>query len=163
MSIAAETGIGRSSFPGLDQILNTMISLTRLSSLQRVIVAGDDSTPLYLAPKRLGFVRVTTPAICRISKAQHGVGLVASQTAGAEAILDQLSPFLASNAAIALRVGARDNSFKIRTKLQNLGQQPGRLEIRAEPARLHTSRRAFAHRRVGRAGKGDTCANCRRT
>jgi hypothetical protein len=121
MTTAADSDIGQSSFPGLDQILDTMISLTRLASVQRVIVAGDDSMSLYLALRRLGFVRVTTPTICRIPKAQHGVGLVISRNTGVEAILDQLSPFLATNAAIALLVGARDSSFKIRTKLQNLG------------------------------------------
>ena len=121
MTTAAEAGTGQSSLAGLDQILDTMISLTRLASLQRVIVAGDDSMALYLALRRLGFLRATTPAICRIPKAQHGVGLATSRNAGAEAILDQLSPFLATNAAIALLVGSRDNNFKIRTKLQNLG------------------------------------------
>jgi hypothetical protein len=121
MITVTEGSIGPSSLPGLDQILDTMISLTRLASLQRVIVAGDDSMALYLALRRLGFPRATTPAICRIPKAQHAVGLVASRIAGAESLLDQLSPFLATNAAIALLIGARDNSFKIRTKLQNLG------------------------------------------
>ena len=110
-----------SSLPGLDQILDTMISLTRLASLQRVIVTGDDSMALYLALRRLGFVRATTPAICRIPRAQHGVGLVIGRNVGVETILDQLSPFLATNATIALLVGTRDNSFKIRTKLQTLG------------------------------------------
>jgi hypothetical protein len=121
MTTAADSGIGQSSLPGLDQILDTMISLTRLASVQRVIVAGDDSMALYLALRRLGFPRVTTPTICRIPKAQHAVGLVISRNAGVEAILDQLSPFLAINAAVALLVGVRDNSSKIRTKLRNLG------------------------------------------
>jgi hypothetical protein len=98
-----------------------MISLTRLASLQRVIVAGDDSMALYLALRRLGFPRVTTPTICRLPRAQHGVGLAINRNAGVEAILDQLSPLLATNAAIALLVGVRDSSIKIRTKLQNLG------------------------------------------
>ena len=121
MITAAEAVTGQSSLPGLDQILDTMIALTRLASPQRVIVAGDDNMAFYLALRRLGFVRATTPAICRIPKVQHAVGLVASRMAGAETTLDQLSPFLATNAAIALLVGARDNSCKIRTKLQHLG------------------------------------------
>ena len=121
MTTATERSTGPSSLPGLDQILDTMISLTRLAPLQRVIVAGGDSMALYLALRRLGFVRAATPTICRIPKAQHGVGLVISRNAGVEAILDQLPPFLATNAAIALLVGVRDSSIKIRTKLQNLG------------------------------------------
>jgi hypothetical protein len=119
MTAAGE--FGQSSLSGLDQILDTMVSLTRLSSQQRVIVAGDDGMALYLSLRRLGFLRATTPAICRIPKAQHGVGLVANRIAGAESILDQLSPFLATNAAIALLVGVRDNSSRIRTRLQDLG------------------------------------------
>jgi hypothetical protein len=109
--------------PALEQILDTMISLTRLSSVQRVIVAGDDSMDLYLALRRLGFVRATTPAICRVPKAQHSIGLVASRNSGAgvECLLDGLSSFLAANASIALLLGVRDNSLKIRTKLQKLG------------------------------------------
>src|SRR5215471_7794470 len=81
----------------LQQVLDTMISLTRPSAIQRVIVAGDDSLELYLALRRLGFIRATTPAICRVPKAQHGVGLISSRNsgAGAESILDRLSPFLA--------------------------------------------------------------------
>ena len=107
----------------LQQVLDTMISLTRLSAIQRVIVADDDSLELYLALRRLGFIRVTTPAICRVPKAQHAVGLISSRNSGAgvESILDRLSPFLAANASIALLVGMQDNSFKIRTKLQTLG------------------------------------------
>lgn len=121
MTPAAEGSGVQPSLPAIGQILDTMISLTRLAPLQRVIVAGQDSMALYLALKRLGFVRATTPAICRMPKAQHAVGLVASRSAGAEAILDQLSPFLATNASVALLIGSHDNSLKIRTKLQNLG------------------------------------------
>ena len=107
----------------LQQVLDTMISLTRPSAIQRVIVAGDDSLELYLALRRLGFIRATTPAICRVPKAQHGVGLISSRNsgAGAESMLDRLSPFLAANASIAVLVGTQDNSVKIRRKLQMLG------------------------------------------
>jgi len=107
----------------LQQVLDTMISLTRPSAIQRVIVAGDDSLELYLALRRLGFIRATTPAICRAPKAQHGVGLISSRNsgAGAESMLDRLSPFLAANVSIAVLVGTQDNSVKIRTKLQMLG------------------------------------------
>src|SRR5215470_17331822 len=91
----------------LQQILDTMISLTRLSAIQRVIVAGDDSLELYLALRRLGFIRATTPAICRAPKAQHGVGLISSRNSGAESMLDRLSPFLAANVSIAVLVGTQ--------------------------------------------------------
>jgi len=107
----------------LEQVLDTMISLTRLSPAQRVIVAGDDSLNLSVALWRLGFIRATTPTICRVPKAQHGIGLIANRNSGAgvESMLDRLSPFLAANASIALLIGVADTSSKIRAKLQKLG------------------------------------------
>ena len=88
--------------------LDTMISLTRLAAPHRVIAAGSDSMELYLALRRRGFVRVSTPAICRVARAQHAVGLVSGQSSdpgnsslGIESVLDQISPFLAANANLA--------------------------------------------------------------
>ena len=52
-----------------EQVVDTMIELTRLSNLHRAIVAGSDSLELYLALRRRGFIRVATTATCRISKA----------------------------------------------------------------------------------------------
>ena len=52
-----------------EQVIDTMIELTRLSSLRRTIVAGNGSLDLYLALRRRGFVRVATTATCRIPKA----------------------------------------------------------------------------------------------
>ena len=49
-----------------EQVVDTMIELTRLSNLHRAIVAGSDSLELYLALRRRGFVRVATTATCRI-------------------------------------------------------------------------------------------------
>ena len=47
-----------------EQVIDTMIELTRLSNLHRTIVAGSDSLEIYLALRRRGFVRVATTAIC---------------------------------------------------------------------------------------------------
>ncbi len=41
-----------------EQVVDTMIGLTRLSHLHRAIVAGSDSLELYLALRRRGFIRV---------------------------------------------------------------------------------------------------------
>ena len=108
--------------------LDTMISLTRLAAPHRVTAAGSDSMELYLALRRRGFVRVSTPAICRVARAQHAVGLVSGQSSdpgnsslGIESVLDQISPFLAANANLALLVGSPENGLKIRTKLEALG------------------------------------------
>ena len=59
-----------------EQVVDTMIGLTRLSRLHRAIVAGSDSLELYLALRRRGFIRVATTATCRTPKAQHAVGLI---------------------------------------------------------------------------------------
>ena len=67
------------SGPNREQVIDTMIELTRLSNLHRAIVAGSDSLELYLALRRRGFIRVATMATCRVPRGQHTVGLIAGQ------------------------------------------------------------------------------------
>jgi hypothetical protein len=62
-STIRESAVAESLTPAVDKTLDTMISLTRLGPLQRVLVAGDDSRELYLALRRRGFLRATTPAL----------------------------------------------------------------------------------------------------
>ena len=118
-----ESAVAESLTPAVDKTLDTMISLTRLGPLQRVLVAGDDNMELYLALRRRGFLRATTPALCRVPRAQHAIGFIAGESsrAGIESVLDQISQFLATNACLALLVGSRDNGLKIRAKLVKLG------------------------------------------
>jgi hypothetical protein len=108
-----------------EQIVDTMIELTRLSYLHRAIVAGSDSLELYLALRRRGFVRVATTATCRIRKRQHAIGLITGQNslADIEAALAQISQFLSASAAIAVLIDSRESGFclKIRAKLEQLG------------------------------------------
>ena len=108
-----------------EQIVDTMVGLTRLSNLHRVIIAGSDGLELYLALRRRGFVRVATTATCRIPKRQHAVGLIAGQNslAAVEAALSQISPFLSASAALAVLIDSRESDvcLKIRTLLQQMG------------------------------------------
>ena len=108
-----------------EQVIDTMIGLTRLSSLHRAIVAGHDSMELYLALRRRGFVRVATTATCRIPKQQHAVGLVTGQNslAAIEAALAQISQFLSRSAAIAVLIDSRESGvcLKVRTRLEQMG------------------------------------------
>jgi hypothetical protein len=108
-----------------EQVVDTMIDLTRLSSLHRAIVAGHDSMELYLALRRRGFVRVATTATCRIPKQQHAVGLVTGQNslAAIEAALAQISQFLSRSAAIAVLIDSRESGvcLKVRTRLEQMG------------------------------------------
>ena len=107
------------------QVLETMIELTRLSHLHRVIVAGGDDMELYLALRRRGFMRVATTATCRVPKAQHTVGLITGQNTlrAIEAALAQISPFLSTSAALAVLIDSRESAtcLKIRAKLEQVG------------------------------------------
>ena len=108
-----------------EQVVDTMIGLTRLSNLHRAIVAGSDSLELYLALRRRGFVRVATTATCRIARGQHAVGLITGQNSlhAIEAALAQISQFLGASAAIAVLIDSRESGFslKIRSRLEQMG------------------------------------------
>ena len=111
--------------PNREQVVDTMIGLTRLSNLHRAIVAGSDGLELYLALRRRGFIRVTTTATCRIPKQQHAVGLITGHNSPAaiEAALTRISQFLSASAAIAVLIDSRESGLclKIRTQLQRMG------------------------------------------
>ncbi len=108
-----------------EQVLDTMIDLTRLSNLQRAIVTGRDSLELYLALRQRGFLRVATTATCRVPRGQHAVGLIAGQDSlsAVEAALAQIVPFLGPNAAIAVLIDSRESGscLKIRARLEQMG------------------------------------------
>jgi hypothetical protein len=115
----------RHSVSNREQVIDTMIELTRLSSQLRAIVVGSDSLELYLALRRRGFARVSTAETCRIPKGQHAVGLITGQDslAAIEAALARISPFLCTSAAVAVLIDSRESGFclKIRSKLEQMG------------------------------------------
>jgi hypothetical protein len=96
-----------------EQVVDTMIELTRLSSQLRAIVAGSDSLEFYLALRRRGFARASTTETCRIPKGQHAVGLITGQNslAAIEVALTRISPFLCTSAAVAILVDSRESGF----------------------------------------------------
>jgi hypothetical protein len=108
-----------------EQVVDTMIGLTRLSNQHRAIVAGSDGLELCLALRRRGFVRVATIATCRALKGQHAVGLITGQNSlqAIEAALARMSPFLSASAAIAVLIDSRESGFclKIRSRLEQMG------------------------------------------
>jgi hypothetical protein len=108
-----------------EQVVDTMIELTRLSHLHRTIVAGSDGMEFYLALRRRGFLRAATTATCRIPKGQHAVGLITGQNSlrAIEAALAEISQFLSASAAIAVLIDSRESglSLKIRSKLEQMG------------------------------------------
>lgn len=108
-----------------EQVVDTMIGLTRLSNLHRTILAGSDSMGLYLALKRRGFIRVATPRTCRIARGQHAIGLVAGHEPSrtTENALAEISPFLSAKATVAVLIDSREggSSLGIRLRLQQMG------------------------------------------
>lgn len=108
-----------------EQVIDTMVGLTRLSTFHRAIAAGGDSMDLYLVLRRRGFIRVATPTTCRVPKGQHAVGLIMGQTTlrAIEAALAQISQYLSASATIAILIDSRESGFclKIRTRLERLG------------------------------------------
>ena len=111
--------------PDREQLIDTMIGLTRLSGLHRAILAGSGSMELYLALRRRGFTRVATAATCRIPRAQHAVGLIAGRNSvqAIEAALTEISPFLGASAAVAVLIDGRESgvSLRIRARLEQMG------------------------------------------
>jgi hypothetical protein len=106
-----------------EQIVDTMIGLTRLSSRHRAIIAGADSLELYLALRQRGFFHVATTVTCRL--AEHSVGLITGQNSlqALEATLVDISRFLRTSAAIAVLIDSRETGLglRIRAKLEQLG------------------------------------------
>ena len=107
-----------------EQVVDTMIGLTRLSSLHRVIVAGSGSMELHLALRQRGFIRVATAATCRIPRG-HTVGLIAGHNSlqAIEAALAEVSQFLGASAAVAVLIDCRESGagMRIRGKLEEMG------------------------------------------
>jgi hypothetical protein len=108
-----------------EQVVDTMIGLTRLTSLHRAIIAGSGRMEFYLALRRRGFIRVATTTTCRIPKGQHAVGLITGHNSlqAIEAALAEISHFLCASAAIAVLIDSRESgvSLKIRAKLEQMG------------------------------------------
>ena len=115
----------RPSTADRDQVVETMIALTHLSNLNRAIVAGQDSTELYLALRRRGFVRIGLPSTFRLRKATCAVGLITVQDklAEFETALAQVAPSLGATAAIAVLIRSSEGglALKIHAKLEQLG------------------------------------------
>jgi hypothetical protein len=105
------------------QVIDTMIRLTRLSYLQRAIIAGSGGMELYLGLRRRGFMRVATISTSRLPRRQHAIGLLADRSSAAlEKALTELAPFLSASATIALLIEADQSGsgLEVRAKLQQM-------------------------------------------
>jgi hypothetical protein len=113
------------SHSDLDQVVDTMVGLTRISHLHRVIVAGSNGLQLCGELRRRGFVLVGTPAMCRLSRGHHAVGLITGEDTlpGIISALEGISGFLSAHASIAILIGGHESGFgtKIRARLEKMG------------------------------------------
>ena len=70
-------GISSHFVSNREQVVDTMIELTRLSNLQRAILAGSDRMEMYLALRRRGLIsRRPARETSRMAKGEHAVGLI---------------------------------------------------------------------------------------
>ena len=108
------------------QVLDTMIALTRLTHLQRAIIAGGGGMELYLGLRQRGFMRVATASTSWLPRRQHAIALLADRNSvSLEKALTEISPFLSASATIALLIDADDSgsSLSVRAKLRQMGFQ----------------------------------------
>lgn len=108
------------------QVLDTMIALTRLSHIQRAVVAGGRGMELYLGLRRRGFMRVAPISTSWLPRRHHAIGLLADRNpASMERALTDISPFLCTNAMLAVLINScgHGSSLGVRTKLQQMGFQ----------------------------------------
>lgn len=107
-----------------DQVMRTMIDLTRPSILHRIILAGDDSAAAELDLRRRGFLRVSTTSRST-PRAQYSIGLITGQHSlqALEKSVIEISAFLSTTAAIAVVIDFRSegSSLRVREKLERLG------------------------------------------
>lgn len=106
------------------QVLDTMIGLTGLSLLQRAIVAGSGAMELHVGLRRRGFMRVTPISSSWLPRRQHVIGLLADRGSTAiEKALGDISPFLCTNATVAVLIDSDSSCLGVRTRLQQMGFQ----------------------------------------
>jgi hypothetical protein len=108
-----------------EEIVDTMIDLAHLGKTQRIVLAGQGSTDIYLALKQRGFLFSVLASVGRAAGGQHAAGLIAGceSYAAIETALVQVSSLLNSTADIAIAIQSRENGLvgRVRTKLQQLG------------------------------------------
>lgn len=107
-----------------EQIMTTMIDLTRPSILHRIILAGGDSAAAELDLRRRGFLRVSTTSR-GIPRGQHSIGLITGQHSlqALEKSVAEISAFLSATATIAVVIDFRGegSGMRVREKLERLG------------------------------------------
>ena len=109
-----------------ERIVDAMIQLARATKTQRMIVAGSDSSEIFLELHRRGYTNVTTTKTSRAPCGQYEVAFVASGGDTLEtldATLDRLVHFLSIRGILVVWVGPHERmpDRKLRIALGKLG------------------------------------------
>ena len=114
------------SIPSDERIVDAMIQLARAARSHRVIVAGSNSSEIFLELHRRGYPRVTTTKASRAPCGQHDVALVAWQDHSIRALettLNWLVHFLSAAGVLVVWLGPRERmpNRTLRLALERLG------------------------------------------
>ena len=115
-----------SSIASDERIVDIMIQLARVAKSHRIIVAGCNSSEIFLELHRRGYPRVTTTKTSGAFCGQHDVAFVVwrKQPIGAlETTLDQLARFLRAAGILVVWLGPQERMLNrtLRLALQRLG------------------------------------------
>jgi hypothetical protein len=115
-----------SPIPSDERIVDAMIQLACATSSHRMIVAGPNSSEVFLELHRHGYLRVTTAKLCDVPCGQFDVALVAWRGHSIKALettLDGLVHFLSTAGVLVVWVGPRDRMLNrtLRRALARLG------------------------------------------
>jgi hypothetical protein len=113
-----------------ERIVDAMIQLAGAAKSHRMIVAGSNSSEMFLELHRRGYLRVTTTRICRAPCGQHDVALVAWRDHSIRALettLNWLVHFLSAGGALVIWVGPNE-AMPNRTLRLALGRLGFRIE-----------------------------------
>lgn len=131
-----------------DQVMRTMIDLTRPSILHRIILAGGDSAVAELDLRRRGFLLVSTTRRSA-PRGQYAIGLITGQHSlqALEKSVAEISSYLSATAAIAIVIDFRaaGSNLKVRNQLERLGFQIEAGVRCHEQFLLSARRRSFGH------------------
>jgi hypothetical protein len=134
------------SIPSDERIVDAMIELARASRSHRMIVAGSNSSEVFLQMHRRGYPRVTTATLCGVPCGQFDVALVAWREPSIKALettLDGLVGFLSAAGLLVVRVATRE-----RVPAQALRVALGKLGFRIDAGTVCENGVAISARRL---------------
>jgi hypothetical protein len=102
-----------------EQLVTTLLALTRFADSQRAIVAGSRSLEVHLELLRRGVHRSATIASCRVACGQHDVAFVVGRqpSHSLDSLMLRVLPYLKTRSVLAVWIDAephgRASGFRI--------------------------------------------------